>query len=289
MVITMAIEVLTRYLAVLSTESLRHGPATLATLQTLHRAHVLHFAHDTVWMSRQRLAPFGYLAMAAALVRGEGGACFQLNASFAWLLRSLGFEVTMHRSRVQNAFDAAPDTPIDAHVVLQVRTPEGLYLADVGLGAGLLDPMALTPGTTEQGGYRYDLAPAEVPGLAWSLGVDRKLLGVRRTEWEREPVLLADLEQAHLRDATGADSPFLRHLTAHVRTATGSAILNGRTLTTVHERRRTLRTLESAAEWEHVLRTVFHLSLPHWSPEERDRLWEKAGGEVGREDTFAAC
>ena len=290
MVGSLTVEVLARYLAVLGMGSVRHLPVTASTLVLLHRAHALRFAHDTVWMSRRRLAPFSYGGMTAALLAGEGGACFQLNGAFAALLRSLGFEVTLHRSRVQNAFDSAPGPPIDAHVLLQVQTPDGPFLADVGLGAGLLEPVPLEVGTVEQGGYGYALDRASDPDVDWSLGIDRKLLGVRRTEWQAEPVGLAALEAPHLRDATDAESPFLTHLSAHMRTPDGSVVLNGSTLTTVRDRKRSMVTLGSAGEWESVLREVFHLGLPGWTRVERDRLWRKADGQAASDgSTLAAC
>lgn len=248
-------------------------------LRALHRAHVQRFAHDTVWMSRGRLPALDQEAMVRALLAGEGGGCLQLNAGLAWLLERLGFEVTLHRTRVQRAFETEPTSRPDAHLVLTVHLDGEPWLADVGLGTGLLEAVPLREGPFEQaGGFRYALHPSSASGYAWQFHHDRRLMVLRMTEWEHAPAVLADFAGAYEHDTQHVDSMFLRHLTASRRREQSVATLTGATLVERGEGRRSVRTLADAEEWERVLRDEFLLGLPGWTRPERDRLWAKVQG-----------
>lgn len=245
-------------------------------LRLVHRAHVQRFAHDTVWMSRGRVPELDQVAMARALLAGEGGGCLQLNAGLAWLLEQLGFVVRMHRTRVQRAFESEPTSRPDAHLVLTVDLDDGPWLADVGLGTGMLEAVPLVEGPFEQeGGFRYALTRSLSPGYAWQFHHDRRLIVLRMTEWEAAAATLADFAGAYEYDTQHTDSIFLRHITASRRRRDGVATLTGATLINRSHGARSVRHLESAVEWEQVLREEFGLGLPGWTSRERDRLWTK--------------
>ena len=72
----------------------------------------------------------------------RGGWCFEMNGLFAWALRELGFQVTLLGASVVRA--GAPPKPQPDHLVLEVDL-ERPYLADVGFGDGLLEPLPLEP------------------------------------------------------------------------------------------------------------------------------------------------
>lgn len=64
----------------------------------------------------------------------RGGFCFEINASFAWLLRTLGFDVRLTSARI-----ARPDGsfgPVHTHMNLCVIVDDNAYLVDVGMGRG---------------------------------------------------------------------------------------------------------------------------------------------------------
>ncbi|MCL1787689.1 MAG: arylamine N-acetyltransferase [Defluviitaleaceae bacterium] len=65
------------------------------------------------------------------VLRRRGGYCFELNALFAWLLRSLGFEVTDYFARF---LLNEPEIPMRRHHVLGVSFGSEAYLCDVGVG-----------------------------------------------------------------------------------------------------------------------------------------------------------
>ena len=90
------------------------------------------------------------------VVRGRGGYCFELNGLFAWLLRSLGFEVVEYMARYLRD---ETEIPMRRHRVLRVSCDEGDYLADVGVGAVVpLTPLPMVMGkVNEQRGEKYKL------------------------------------------------------------------------------------------------------------------------------------
>ncbi len=263
-----------RYLACLGQSA--EAPSADA-LARLHRAHALRFAHDTLWMARQRIPPLTPVGLVEALLAGEGGACLHLNGGLAWLLEQLGYRVTMHRARVQRAFETASDGRMESHIVLSVDAGGRPWYVDVGLGNGLLDPLPLTDGVVTQSPFTYRLAPSEeLPG-GWRFDHDRRLMALRSVEREGPASPFDAWVTAYRDDATSPTSIFTRYLTVNRRRPDGVSSMTGRTLMRVDPGGRSLHPVASAAEWEVVLRDEFLLGLPDWSTAERDALWERAG------------
>ena len=71
----------------------------------------------------------------------RGGFCYELNGGFAWLLRELGFDVTMLSARVPTA-DGGLGPPFD-HMALLVPAGGVRWLVDVGFGDFSLHPLNL--------------------------------------------------------------------------------------------------------------------------------------------------
>lgn len=72
--------------------------------------------------------------------RRRGGWCFELNGSFAWLLRSVGFDVSLLSARVAQEGVLGPDLD---HLALLVRTDGERWLVDVGFGDSPVLPLSL--------------------------------------------------------------------------------------------------------------------------------------------------
>jgi N-hydroxyarylamine O-acetyltransferase len=93
------------------------------------------------------------LLFAKVVTRRRGGFCYELNGLFAWLLRSLGFRVTMLAAEVMNA-RGEWGRPFD-HMALLVTLGER-WLVDVGFGDSFLEPLRFEPHTEQmQGGRSY--------------------------------------------------------------------------------------------------------------------------------------
>ena len=78
------------------------------------------------------------------VVRRRGGFCYELNGLFAWLLRELGFAVTLLAGRLVDPVTAEPG-PERAHLALLVDL-DGPWLVDVGWGEVYRRPFALRAG-----------------------------------------------------------------------------------------------------------------------------------------------
>ena len=88
------------------------------------------------------------------IVKGSrGGFCYELNGLFCWVLRSLGFTVSMVSGRVHmpkiNRFSPEFD-----HMGLLIDL-EKTYLVDVGFGDSFRKPIALPDGIVEDISGRY--------------------------------------------------------------------------------------------------------------------------------------
>jgi N-hydroxyarylamine O-acetyltransferase len=129
--------------------------ADLATLMTLHRRHVEGIAWECLDCyagnptSRDPLAAFDKI-----VTRGRGGWCYEMNGLFAWILEGIGFQVTRLAAGVMR--DTIGDAMIGNHLALIVRLDQD-YLADVGLGSGLIEPVPLAEGIYHQRFATYRL------------------------------------------------------------------------------------------------------------------------------------
>jgi N-hydroxyarylamine O-acetyltransferase len=92
------------------------------------------------------------------VTRRRGGFCYELNGLFAWLLRELGYDVTLLAAEVPEPRDGGPRHP-RAHLVLLVDL-DGPWLVDVGWGEACRRPFGLRAGNEHTdphlGTYRLD-------------------------------------------------------------------------------------------------------------------------------------
>ena len=86
--------------------------------------------------------------------RRRGGFCYELNGMFAWLLRQLGYEVTL--LSVEVAESGGNFSPAYDHLALLVHDVDGTdRLADVGFGDSFRRPLRMEPDVEQGGGDGY--------------------------------------------------------------------------------------------------------------------------------------
>lgn len=136
---------------------------TLETLTLLQEAHVDRVAYENLDLYTEDGGPAPLppldpcTSVERVALRCRGGYCFLLVDSFAALLLSLGFQVSMHTSGVGD--DPLAEERWGNHVVLLVHFPDGRrFVADVGLGDGPSRPFELKPHVWQENGYRFQLA-----------------------------------------------------------------------------------------------------------------------------------
>ena len=130
--------------------------ADLATLAELHRRHV-----ETIpWECLDAFAGRPTTrdprhAFDKIVGQRRGGWCSEMNGLFAWMLEGLGFDVTRLAAGVMRDV-MGDDAAIGNHLLLIVRLDRN-YIADVGLGSGLIEPIPLAAGSYRQRFASYRL------------------------------------------------------------------------------------------------------------------------------------
>lgn len=135
------------------------GQPTLETLRALQRQHVLHVPFENLDVQLGRpLTTDPEAALDKIVFRGRGGWCYEQNGLFGWVLSKLGFGVTRVAAAVMR-LDRGPVSSAN-HLSLIVDIPEQpgrRYLADVGFGGSLIDPLQLTETDDVQAPFRVGL------------------------------------------------------------------------------------------------------------------------------------
>jgi len=88
--------------------------------------------------------------------RGEW--CYELHELLLWALREIGFDARLVTAAIHRR--SFGDVRIGDHTAILIRL-ERTYLADLGLGDGIRDPIPLQVGTYDQGRLRFVLERAD--------------------------------------------------------------------------------------------------------------------------------
>ncbi|KAK3745578.1 hypothetical protein QZH41_005074 [Actinostola sp. cb2023] len=130
------------------------GPVlpNLQTLQLLHHRHMLMIPFENLSNIQNEEYANTKDELFEKIIQGRrGGVCFELNSLFAFLLRDLGFDVTIVGAAVyleiSNTF-----TPPNSHQVSIVTLEGEQWLADVGFGDGFTVPLRLVEDEIQDGG-----------------------------------------------------------------------------------------------------------------------------------------
>ncbi len=202
-----------------------HVRPDLATLRSLHRAHVMAIPFENLDVQLGLVPSLESAAIFDKLVeRRRGGWCYEMNGLFGAALQAIGFQVTRLSCGVMR--QDGGDERMGTHLALLVES-DGPWLCDVGFGGSLLEPLPLRRGErddpiytlslseTEDGYWRYT-ERAEAP-FSYDFRVapaDEALLAAKR-DWQ----------------ASHPTSNFTLNLVAHRREPDRHSILRGRILT----------------------------------------------------------
>ncbi|GIH10930.1 arylamine N-acetyltransferase [Rhizocola hellebori] len=214
----------------------------------LHRAHVAKVAYTNLQIIRDRPASIALESSVAEVLAGRNGYCFHLNGAFAELLRSLGFQVSLHRGYVVRLLES--EAALN-HLVLVVHDLDGMWFVDAGLGDALYEPLPLTPGTYRQGPFQYRLEPcARRDGWRFEHDPEGSFGAM---EFESAGARIADFAQAHEHLSTSPSSTFRRFLVAQVREAGRVRILRGCILTTIDRDGKREEHLDDPQRWRDTI------------------------------------
>jgi N-hydroxyarylamine O-acetyltransferase len=187
----------------------------------------------------------------------RGGFCYELNGLFAWLLRELGFEVTLLSARVSHG-DGSFSREFD-HLTLLVQL-EARWLADVGFGECFREPLRLDePGEQKQplGSYRLNQE-----GNAWIFWEHDRTTGWQpQYQFTLQPRRLADFAEMCHYHQTSPESHFTQKRICSLATPQGRVSLSDSRLIITANGRREERELVGRGEYEAALRDWFGVEL----------------------------
>jgi len=246
------------------------------TLRRVHHLHLLGISYENVSV---QLGEGGDLTAGSAYRKivegGRGGWCYEMNGLLQWALEAIGFDVTRVAAGVMRS--ERGDRAIGNHLVLCVRLEGEPWLADVGFGDGLREPVPLWEGPIEQGGLTYGLS--RQPDGFWRLA-NHRFGSARdfdfRLEAADEGLLAAQCRW--LQDSP--ESGFVQSLVCQRFERDAIQLLRGRVRRTVTRTGVEEWRLETRDQLDAELRSVFGLTV------DVGRLWPKVARR--HEELFGA-
>ncbi|MEM7114474.1 MAG: arylamine N-acetyltransferase [Chloroflexota bacterium] len=193
------------------------------------------------------------------VIEQRGGFCYELNGLFCWLLRELGFSVSMLAARVFNGTDFGP--PLD-HLLLLVELDGQEWVTDVGFGDSYREPLRLDETAQEQFAGTYQILP-DYDGLTLYQSRDGEEAKPHYT-FTRQTHQLSDYREMCHYQQTSPDSGFTRRQVCTIATPTGRmTISNGRLITTnLITKEKTEHPITTEPEYRHLLKTHFGIVFP---------------------------
>ena len=227
------------------------------TLRALHRAHLFTVPFENLDIGLKRTIPCDADAAVRKIVeQRRGGFCYELNGAFAWLLRALGFQVTLLSARVGRP-DGSLGPEYD-HLTLRVDLDQP-WLADVGFGDSFLDPLRLQPGLQQkQESERFRIVEADSrfrvekhSAQGWTL----------EYSFSPEPHELSEFAGMCRFHQTSPESHFTRKRVCTLARPDGRSTLSDFRLIETRGGKREERVLKNEDEWRDVLRSEFGVEL----------------------------
>jgi arylamine N-acetyltransferase len=234
--------------AYLARLGLQRAEPSVAYLFELQRAHVSRVAYNNLQIIRGRPASIELSSSVAEVLAGRNGYCFHLNGAFSWLLRSLGFHVSLHRGYVVRLGET--DASLN-HLVLVVHDLDGMWFVDTGLGDALYEPLPLSPGKYRQGPFQYGLEPC-TRREGWRFEHDPSG-SFGAMEFESAAAEISDFAVAHKWLSISPDSSFKRFFVAQVREAGRVRTLRGCTLSIIDEHGEREEYLDEPQRWREAI------------------------------------
>jgi N-hydroxyarylamine O-acetyltransferase len=187
----------------------------------------------------------------------RGGFCYELNCLFTWLLRQIGFDVSMLSAGV--AHPQGGFSPDFDHMALVVNL-DRRWLVDVGFGDSFVEPLLLEEEIEQQQGTQtFRITSA-----------DSHLVLMRRSgaeEWKRQyrftlqAYQYDDYEEMCRYHQTSPESHFTKSRLCSLATSDGRITLSGMRLIKTSNEHREEETVENEEEYEKLLRDRFGIVM----------------------------
>lgn len=125
-------------------------PPSLEHLAELQEKHLLHVPFETLSLHLDQPIDLNIKALLEKILdRKRGGFCYELNSAFAWLLKTLQYDVRLIMTQPFKG-DGTLAPPF-AHLALKVVLDSQDYLVDVGFNDGSVHPFPILEGHVQNG------------------------------------------------------------------------------------------------------------------------------------------
>jgi len=237
----------------------------LHTLTGLHRRHLLAIPYENLDVQLERPVGLDIEPIFDKLVlRRRGGWCYEMNGLFAWAIEEIGFRITRLAAGVRR--EQVGDAALGNHLALCVHLDEP-YLADVGFGDGLFEPVPMRPGAVSQRGFDFRLE--HMAGSWWRVH-NHAFGGAPSFDFQAVPGDRSLMERKCAYLQTAPESPFRLVAVVQRHIPDGIVVLRGRVLTRLRAVGPERRVIEDRFDYERTLRETFDLDAP-----DLDVLWAK--------------
>jgi N-hydroxyarylamine O-acetyltransferase len=234
-----------------------YGPTqpTVEVLRKVHRQHLLTVPFENLDIINGRPIRLDQKLFFRKIVdERRGGYCYELNGCFAWLLKQIGFSVSMLSARV--AGNSGRFSPEFDHMTLVVRLRER-WLADVGFGDLFIEPKKLdssNPG--KENGRLFQFTPKDGEKLL-SRKDDAQGPWKPQYIFHMRPYKLADFAARNIYQQTSPNSHFTQGRIISKLTRNGRVSLTDSKLIITSGRERMERSVKSRAEFNRLLTKHF--------------------------------
>ena len=236
-----------------------HGTPRIdfATLAALHRGHLLQIPYENFDVQLGRPVGFAIDAIFTKLVtQRRGGWCYEMNGLLGWALENIGFTVTRMAGGVGRALSG--NAAVGNHLVLRVDLDRP-YLADVGFGDGVLEPVPIAAGPIRQRASEFALQ--DLGGGWWRMHNDPRG-GADTFDFQLRPASQALLDAKCHALQHDPDSVFVQNALCIRQSEDGVTLLRGKVLTQHRPQGSTTTVLADAHAYATALREVFGIDLP---------------------------
>jgi N-hydroxyarylamine O-acetyltransferase len=192
--------------------------------------------------------------------QNRGGFCYELNGLFAWLLRELGYRVTMLSAGVARK-DGGFGPEFD-HMTLMVHLDEN-YLVDVGFGDSFQTPLRFSHrGEQSQGGKSYQIAAEGEAFVVYEQNNrDEKPSMQAQYRFTLSPRQMKDYEDMCHYHQTSPESSFTQKRVCSLASPNGRYTLSDFRFIITEDGIKHERELASEEEFRRVLKEYFNINL----------------------------
>jgi N-hydroxyarylamine O-acetyltransferase len=226
----------------------------LECLSAIHRQHLLQIPYENLDVQLGRPLDLEIERIFDKLVhQHRGGWCYEMNGLLGWALSEIGFDVMRMSGGVMRSVGG--DEMLGNHLVLAVQLDRP-YIADVGLGNGLVEPVPLESGPITQE-YR-ECSFEEIEDGYWRF---RNFPGALPLDFDfrYEPADESVLSETCQRLQSDPESKFMQNLLCMRLHPDGTRFLVGKMLFTFSGLESSRQLLDSPEALRGTLSTIFGL------------------------------